>query len=115
MNIEQVEKMVVDSLENSKALSIEILDVTKKCSFTDRMIVATGTSTTHVKSTGNAVAQAFKDAGVPPLGVESSQDPEWVLIDLGVAIVHVMTKLAREKYQLEQLWSFEPNANRSPN
>jgi ribosome-associated protein len=111
MEIKQVEKIVVKSLEDSKALDIQVLDVTNKCSFTDRMIVATGTSTTHVKSTGNFIVKAFKDAGEPPLGVESSQDPEWVLIDLGVAVVHVMTEGSRAKYQLEKLWSFEPERN----
>jgi ribosome-associated protein len=111
MNTAEVEKIIVSNLEDSKALDIQVLDVRKKCSFTDTMIVATGTSTTHVKSTGNTVAKAFKDIGNPALGVESSQDPEWVLIDLGVAVVHVMTKAARERYQLEKLWSFEPTRN----
>lgn len=108
MNTEQVRKLVVSNLEDSKALDIQVIDVKEKCTFTDVMIVATGTSTTHVKSTGNAVEQAFKKNGTPALGVESSQDPEWVLIDLGVAVVHVMTAAARERYQLEKLWSFEP-------
>lgn len=108
MNTQQVEELVVSKLEDSKALDIQGLDVTKKCTFTDKMIVATGTSTTHVRSTGSTVEKAFKDIGNPALGVESSQDPEWVLIDLGIVIVHIMTAAAREKYQLEKLWSFEP-------
>jgi ribosome-associated protein len=108
MELKQVETLAVQHLEDSKAIDIQVLDVTQKCSFTDRMIVATGTSTTHVKSTGNSVAKAFKDAGQPALGMESTQDPEWVLIDLGVSVVHVMTESARAKYQLEKLWSFEP-------
>jgi len=108
MDTIQTEKLVLTNLENAKALDIQVLDVRKKCTFTNKMIVATGTSTTHVKSTGAFVEKAFKDIGEPALGVESSQDPEWVLIDLDAVVVHVMTAAAREKYQLEKLWSFEP-------
>lgn len=108
MDLQQVEDLVVEALENMKARDIQVLDVTELCSFTDKMIVATGTSSTHVKATGNAVAQAFKDAGEPPMGVEAGPEPDWILVDLGNAIVHVMTESARAHYQLEKLWSIKP-------
>lgn len=104
MDIQAVEALIVKSLEDSKARDIQVLDVKALCSFTDLMVVATGTSTTHVRSTGEAVAQAFKDAGEPAMGVEAGPEPDWVLIDLGNAIVHVMTESARAHYQLEKLW-----------
>lgn len=104
MSIEAIEKLVINTLEDSKARDIQVLDVTTLCSFTDRMIIATGTSTTHVRSSGQAVAQAFKDAGEPPMGIESGPEPDWLLVDLGNAVVHVMTESARAHYQLEKLW-----------
>ncbi|BBN60310.1 ribosome silencing factor [Hydrogenovibrio marinus] len=104
MDIKDVEDLVVKTLEDSKARDIQVLDVTELCSFTDRMIVATGTSSTHVRSTGDAVAQAFKDINEAPLGVEAGPEPDWVLVDLGNAVVHVMTESARAHYQLEKLW-----------
>lgn len=110
MNAEQIESLVVSALEDAKARDIQVMDVSELCSFTDKMIVATGTSTTHVRSTGSAVAQAFKDAGEPPLGVEAGPEPDWVLVDLGAAIVHVMTESARAHYQLEKLWNIKPGS-----
>lgn len=110
MNSEQIESLVVSALEDAKARDIQVMDVSQLCSFTDKMIVATGTSTTHVRSTGSAVAQAFKDAGEPPMGVEAGPEPDWVLVDLGSAIVHVMTESARAHYQLEKLWNIKPGS-----
>lgn len=104
MNIDAIEQLTTQTLEDSKARDIQVLDVSELCSFTDRMIIATGTSTTHVRSSGNAVAQAFKEAGEPPMGVESGPEPDWLLVDLGNAVVHVMTESARAHYQLEKLW-----------
>jgi len=109
MDIQQVEDLILATLEDSKARDVQVMDVTDLCSFTDRMVVATGTSTTHVKSTGSAVGQAFKDAGNPPMGMESGPEPDWLLVDLGNAIVHVMTESARAHYQLEKLWTIQPN------
>ncbi len=108
MDLKQTEALIVETLENSKARDIQLMDVSEVSSFTDLMVVATGTSTTHVKSTGSAVSQAFKEAGEPPLGTEAGPEPDWVLVDLGNAIVHVMTESARAHYQLEKLWDIKP-------
>lgn len=104
MELDQIKALIVETLEDSKARDIQVIDVEGVSSFADLMVVATGTSTTHVKSTGNAVAQAFKDLNMPPLGVEAGPQPDWVLVDLGEAIVHVMTEAARAHYSLEKLW-----------
>jgi len=113
MDLKAVEELVVKTLEDSKARDIQVIDISKVSSFADLMIIATGTSTTHVKSTGNFVAQAFKDIGEPPLGVEAGPQPDWVLIDLCDTIVHVMTEGARAHYALEKLWDVKPSSNES--
>lgn len=110
MELTEIKDLIVETLEDSKARDIQVMDVSEVSSFADLMVVATGTSTTHVKSTGNAVALAFKDAGYPPLGVEAGPQPDWVLVDLGDAIVHVMTEAARAHYALEKLWDIKSTA-----
>lgn len=100
MNADELKDLVVNTLDEGKGQAIEALDVRKLCDFTDFMVIATGRSSTHVKALG----QAAKAAGYPPLGVEAPQDPEWVLVDLGDVVVHVMTERARAYYALEKLW-----------
>jgi len=107
MNMKQVEDLIVKTLEDSKARDIQVMDIKGISSFADLMVVATGTSTTHVKALGSHVEQAFKEAGEPPLGVEAGPQPDWVLVDLGNAIVHVMTEGARAHYALEKLWDIK--------
>jgi len=104
MELEEIKNIIVESLEDSKARDIQVMDVAGVSSFADIMIVATGTSTTHVRSTGNSVAQKLKDLDIPPLGVEAGPQPDWVLVDAGDIIVHVMTEAARAHYSLEKLW-----------
>lgn len=104
MDIQQIENLVVETLEDSKARDIQVLDVAGVSSFADLMVVATGTSTTHVKSLGSHVEMAFKEAGEPALGVEGGPQPDWVLVDLGNAVVHIMTEAARAHYAIEKLW-----------
>ncbi|BCN94017.1 ribosomal silencing factor RsfS [Thiomicrorhabdus immobilis] len=107
MDIKQIEDLIVKTLDDSKARDIQVMDVKGISSFADLMVVATGTSTTHVKALGSHVEQAFKDAGEPPLGVEAGPQPDWVLVDLGNAIVHVMTEGARAHYALDKLWDIK--------
>jgi len=113
MELDQIKSLIVETLEDSKARDIQVMDVEGVSSFADLMVVATGTSTTHVKSTGNAVAQAFKDQDMPPLGVEAGPQPDWVLVDLGEAIVHVMTEAARAHYSLEKLWDVKSQTEKA--
>lgn len=93
------------ALEELKAKDIVELDVRGKTSIADYIVVASGTSTRHVKSVADEVIRYSKQAGMMPLGVEGQREAEWVLVDLGDIIVHIMLPRVREFYGLERLWS----------
>jgi ribosome-associated protein len=105
MQAEQLLKLVEDELDQRKAQNIATLDVRGKTSITDFMVVATGTSSRHAKSLCDYVVEKSKEHGIQPLGMEGAQGSDWVLVDLGDVVLHVMTGQAREFYQLEKLWS----------
>ena len=88
-----------------KAKDIREIDVRGKTSIADLLVIASGTSARHVKSIADEVVKFAKKAGVMPLGVEGEQEAEWVLVDLGDVIVHVMLPRIREFYGLERLWT----------
>ncbi len=98
-------KSVIDALEELKAKDVREIDVRGKTSIADLLVIASGTSARHVKSIANEVTKFAKQAGVAPLGVEGEAEGEWVLVDLGDVIVHVMLPRIREFYGLERLWT----------
>lgn len=107
MKVEELKKLAISTLEDMKAEDILVLDVKDKTTVTDWIIVASGSSSRHVKSIANSVLVAAKEAGGNPLGCEGQEEGEWVLVDLGDVIVHVMQRQAREYYDLESLWSVD--------
>ncbi|EIL87329.1 iojap-like ribosome-associated protein [Rhodanobacter fulvus Jip2] len=96
---------VVDALDELKAKDVREIDVRGKTSIADLLVIASGTSARHVKSIADEVQKFAKKAGVYPLGVEGEGEGEWVLVDLGDVIVHVMLPRIREFYGLERLWT----------
>ncbi len=96
---------VRDAVENLKAKDVVEIDVRGKSSVTDYMVIASGTSTRHVKSIADEVVRFAKNLDVMPLGVEGEREAEWVLVDLGDVVVHVMLPRVREFYALERLWT----------
>lgn len=113
MNSEQLSELVVEALEEVKGKDIVRLDVRDLTTVTDYMVVASGTSNRHVKALAEAVAVKSKAAGHRPLGIEGESGGEWVLLDLGDTLVHVMLPRVREFYNLEKLWSLSPIKDRA--
>ncbi len=102
---EQLKQWVITALEDLKAQDIQSLDVRGMTSITDLMIVASGTSDRHIKALADNVVEAVKRHDVHPLGVEGESSREWVLVDLGDIILHVMHPQTRAFYNLEKLWT----------
>jgi len=105
MQTDELKATALKALDDLKGLDIVEYDVRELTPVTDVMVIASGTSARHVKSLADAVVMACKKAGVPPVGVEGEREGEWVLVDLGDVVVHVMQPRIREFYALEKLWS----------
>lgn len=105
MQTDELKDLALRALGDLKGLDIAEYDVHDMTTVTDVMIIASGTSDRHVKSLAGAVVMACKQAGVQPLGVEGEREGEWVLVDLGDVVVHVMQPRIREFYALEKLWT----------
>ncbi len=111
MQTEELLKIVTDELDQRKGQNITVLDVRDKTSITDYMVLVTGTSERHARSLCEYVSEKVKKQGVTHPGFEGEQGSDWVLLDLGDIILHVMTAQAREFYQLEKLWTMEAGNN----
>ena len=101
---EQLQQLVLTTLEELKAHDIKTIDVSGQNPLTDHFVIATGNSTRHVKSMAGKLIEAAKAAGAQPLGVEGEREAQWILVDLNDIIVHLMLPQARAFYNLEKLW-----------
>lgn len=104
MEHEQLKQFVIDKIEDLKARDIVDLDVKGKSTMTDTMLVCSGNSKRHVISIAENVIVEAKKAGFTPLGIEGEDTGEWVLVDMGDVVLHVMQDQTRDFYQLEKLW-----------
>ncbi len=109
MHIDTLKNLAIDALEELKARDITQLDVSKLTEVTDLMLIASGTSTRHVAALAQNLVEKAKAAGLHPRGVEGGENADWVLVDLGDIVVHVMLPEARTLYDLERLWADLPN------
>ncbi len=95
---------VVEQLEEIKAQDIKILDIAEKSTIADYMVICSGTSSRHVKSIAIQLIKELKGKNLPPIGIEGEDASEWVLVDSGDVIIHIMLPTSRDYYQLEKLW-----------
>jgi ribosome-associated protein len=107
MQAEQLRQIAEEALEQIKARDVVVLDTRKLTSLFDFMIVASAESTRQTKALARNVEESVKAAGGSVLGIEGEQTGEWVLVDMGSVIVHIMQPAVRDYYNLEQLWGGE--------
>ncbi|BAL22929.1 ribosome silencing factor [Azoarcus sp. KH32C] len=105
MDIHTLEKLVVDALEDIKAKDIEVINTTKLTSLFDRIVVASGDSNRQTRALARNVQEKVREAGGTVISVEGEESGEWVLVDLGEIVVHVMQPAVRAYYNLEELWT----------
>lgn len=105
LTTEQLEQLIIDAIDDLKGKDVKSLNLTGIASFTDHMVFASGTSNRHVKSIAQSVVDKTKQAGVTPMGVEGEDTGDWILVDLGDVVVHVMLPETREFYDIERLWA----------
>jgi ribosome-associated protein len=112
MDIRKLQKIVVSALEDIKGKDIEVINTTKLTSMFDRIVIATGDSNRQVKALANNVQEKIKEAGGEVVSTEGEDSGEWVLVDLGDIVVHVMQASVRQFYNLEELWQATPAQRR---
>lgn len=114
MRLDKLMKATIAALEDIKGKDIVVLNVTPMTSLFDRMIIASADSVRQTKALSNNVQQKLKALGAKIYGVEGEQSGEWILVDLGGVIVHIMQPAVREYYDLEQLWGSQKTPVRRP-
>ncbi len=114
LTTDKLQNIVIQALQDLKAQNINHLNLEGISGFTDRMVFASGTSNRHVISIAQSVVDASKKANVSPLGVEGEDIGDWVLVDLGDIVVHVMLPETRDFYEIERLWSEQSGLDVEP-
>lgn len=108
MESTRLKQLVLSALEDLKGSHIISLDVRELTDVMDYLVIASGGSNRHVKALAENVTDEIKQQGIRPLGVEGQDGAEWVLVDYGDVVVHVMLPATRDFYDLERLWSAPP-------
>jgi ribosome-associated protein len=113
MRLDKLQQIAVAALEDIKARDIEVIDVRPQTSLYDTLIIASADSNRQVRALAGHVRDKLKEAGATILGVEGEQAAEWILVDAGDIVVHVMQPAVRAYYNLEELWAPEAPARRA--
>ena len=108
MESAELKLFVIDKVEDLKAKDVVVLDISERSNLADFMVVCSGTSKTHVKAIAENLVVEAKRANLHINGVEGRESSEWVLVDLGDVILHVMQDKTRDFYELEKLWTEKP-------
>ncbi len=108
LNTDEKTRAVVAALEDIKANDILVIDTSKLSSIFERMVIASAQSTRQTKALADHVQEQLKALGVEVLGIEGGSSGEWVLVDVGDVIVHIMQPAVRAYYNLEELWGVQP-------
>ncbi|EEA02005.1 iojap-like protein [Burkholderia sp. H160] len=108
MDIRKLQRVIVDALEDVKAQDIKVFNTTHLTSLFDRVIVASGTSNRQTKALASSVREGVKEAGGEIVSTEGEDIGEWVLVDCGDAIVHILQPALRQYYNLEEIWGDKP-------
>ena len=112
MDIRKLQRIIVDALEDIKGKDIEVINTRKLTSLFDRLVVCSGDSNRQVKALARNVQEKVLEAGGEVIGVEGEETGEWVLVDLGDAVVHVMQPAVRSYYNIEELWQGKPSTGK---
>jgi len=107
MKLDELKALAVSAVEDLKAFDVNVVDVTGRSSVSDVLVFASGRSDRQVKSIANNVILEAKKADVAPLGVEGLNTGDWVLVDLGDVVVHVMLPQVRDYYGIERMWDVD--------
>ena len=113
MNSKELAEIVVEAIDDMKGQDIRCINVEELTAITDYMVIATGTSNTHIKALADSASKKVKEAGHAGGKVEGRLQSEWILLDLGGVVVHLMIAPMRALYNLEELWSFKTSKDKS--
>ncbi len=108
MEIQKLQRLVIDALEDVKAQDIKVFNTSEITSLFDRVVIASGTSNRQTRSLASSVADAARKHNIPILAYEGEDTGEWVLVDLGDIVVHCMQPAIRQYYNLEEIWGGKP-------
>ncbi|MGY6127814.1 ribosome silencing factor (plasmid) [Paraburkholderia strydomiana] len=108
MDIRKLQRVIVDALEDVKAQDIKVFNTSHLTALFDRVIVASGTSNRQTKALASSVREGVKEAGGDIVSIEGEDIGEWVLVDCGDAIVHILQPALRQYYNLEEIWGDKP-------
>lgn len=108
MDIKTLQRAIIDGLEDVKGHEIKVFDTTHLTSLFDRVVIASGTSNRQTRSLASSVADKVREAGGRILSTEGGETGEWVLVDCGDAVVHILQPALRQYYNLEELWGGKP-------